>query len=280
MGLVTPDQAAGWRNVFPPLTLGPPHGACVLCHSVCVYVCHSLFELWWLSGDRLPVQKTQETRVHSLGQEEPLVERMAARSRILAWEMPWSEGVWQTTVHRVAESDTAEDARIFELLFTYASIHLYVHYFIQPRIIECIHLEALFYMVVLYLTLESSVKLEDVVCGGGKTQILGQNMNVGPTEGESGGLPSQLCPLGSARWRVMRCFRVLWVQRRDGVHLGGLSWVLCEVQVTNERRISFSKPLLCLVLRPVSSVFKLGSGNDHLSDSNNDNRESKDGRFL
>lgn len=62
--------------------------------------------------------------------------------------------------------------------------------------------------------------------------------------------------------------------------LGGLSWVLCEVQVTNERRISFSKPLLCLDLRPGSSVFKLGSGNDHLSDSDNDNRESKDGRFL
>ena len=66
----------------------------------------------------------------------------------------------------------------------------------------CIHLEALFYMVVLYLTLESSVKLEDVVCGSGKTQILGQNMNVGPTEGESGGtslsaLSSWVCTLAS-----------------------------------------------------------------------------------
>ena len=190
--------------MFPLLTLGPPHRACVLCHSVCVCVCicHTLFDLWWLSGDRLPMQKTQETRVCSLGQEEPLVERMAARSRILAWEMPWTERAWQTIVHRVAESDTAEDARTFELLLKYASIHLYVHYFIQPQITECIYREALFYMVVLYLSLESSVKLEDVFCGGGKTQILGQNTNVGPTEGESGGtslsnLSSWVCMLAS-----------------------------------------------------------------------------------
>ena len=152
--------------MFPLLTLGPPHGACVLCHSVCVCVCvcvcHTLFELWWLSGDRLPMQKTQETRVCSLGQEEPLVEIMAARSCILAWEMPWTERAWQTIVHRVAESDTAEDARTFELLLKCASIHLYVHYFIRPKITECIYREALFYMVVLYLSLESSVKLEDV----------------------------------------------------------------------------------------------------------------------
>ena len=55
--------------------------------------------------------------------------------------------------------------------------------------------------------------------------------------------------------------------------LGGLSSVLREVQVMNERRISFSEPFLCLVLRPVSSVFKLGSGNDHLRESNSNTRE-------
>ena len=54
-----------------------------------------------------------------------------------------------------------------------------------------------------------------------------------------------------------------------------LIWVLREVQVMNERRILFSKPFLCLFLRPVSFVFEL-SVNDHFSDSNSDNRESKD----
>ena len=111
-------------------------------------------------------------------------------------------GVWQTTVRRVAESDTAEDAHTFELLLKYASVHLYAHNFIQPKIIECMYIEAVFSMVVLYLSLESSVKLEDVFCGGGKTPILGQNTNVGPAEGESGGtslsaLSSWVCMLES-----------------------------------------------------------------------------------
>ena len=34
----------------------------------------------------------QETRVWSLGQEDPLVNRMATHSSILAWRIPWTEG--------------------------------------------------------------------------------------------------------------------------------------------------------------------------------------------
>ena len=33
----------------------------------------------------------QETRVHSLGWEDPLEEEMATHSIILAWEIPWTE---------------------------------------------------------------------------------------------------------------------------------------------------------------------------------------------
>ena len=33
----------------------------------------------------------QETRVPSLGREDPLEEEMATRSSILAWEIPWTE---------------------------------------------------------------------------------------------------------------------------------------------------------------------------------------------
>ena len=33
----------------------------------------------------------QETRVRSLGQEEPLEEDTATHSSILAWEIPWTE---------------------------------------------------------------------------------------------------------------------------------------------------------------------------------------------
>ena len=33
----------------------------------------------------------QETRVSSLGREDPLEEEMATHSGILAWEIPWTE---------------------------------------------------------------------------------------------------------------------------------------------------------------------------------------------
>ena len=33
----------------------------------------------------------QETRVRSLGWEDPLEKEMATRSSVLAWEIPWTE---------------------------------------------------------------------------------------------------------------------------------------------------------------------------------------------
>ena len=33
----------------------------------------------------------QDTRVQSLGQEDPLKKEMATHSSILAWEIPWTE---------------------------------------------------------------------------------------------------------------------------------------------------------------------------------------------
>ena len=38
-----------------------------------------------------PIQETEETRVWSLGWENPLEEDMATHSSILAWEIPWTE---------------------------------------------------------------------------------------------------------------------------------------------------------------------------------------------
>ena len=40
-------------------------------------------------GKNLPAM--QETRVRSLGQEDPLEEAMATHSSILAWRIPWTE---------------------------------------------------------------------------------------------------------------------------------------------------------------------------------------------
>ena len=47
-----------------------------------------------------------ETWVQSLGQENPLEKGMATHSSILAWRIPWTEGAWQATVHRVTQSWT------------------------------------------------------------------------------------------------------------------------------------------------------------------------------
>ena len=37
------------------------------------------------------IQETQEMWVQSLGQEDPLEEKMATHSNILAWRIPWTE---------------------------------------------------------------------------------------------------------------------------------------------------------------------------------------------
>ena len=39
----------------------------------------------------LPMLETQELLVQPLGLEDPLEEEMATHSRILAWEIPWTE---------------------------------------------------------------------------------------------------------------------------------------------------------------------------------------------
>ena len=37
------------------------------------------------------IQETQETRIWSLGQEDPLEKEMAPHSSTLAWKIPWPE---------------------------------------------------------------------------------------------------------------------------------------------------------------------------------------------
>ena len=51
------------------------------------------------------MQQTQETRVRSLGQEDPLEKEMATQPSILAWKIPWTEDPdGQTTVCGVVKS--------------------------------------------------------------------------------------------------------------------------------------------------------------------------------
>ena len=47
-------------------------------------------------------------RVWSLGQEDPLEEKTATHSSILAWKNPMDRGTWQATVHVVTKSQTQQ----------------------------------------------------------------------------------------------------------------------------------------------------------------------------
>ena len=56
----------------------------------------------------LAIQEPQETRVPSLGWEDPLEEGVATHSSILAWRIPIDRGAWHATVPGVAELDATE----------------------------------------------------------------------------------------------------------------------------------------------------------------------------
>ena len=61
-----------------------------------------------LVADDLPANTgdMSETRVPSLGQEEPLEEGMATHSSILAWRILMDRGAWRAAVHGVTKSHT------------------------------------------------------------------------------------------------------------------------------------------------------------------------------
>ena len=74
-----------WKSMLYEISLNPEAGLLALEYSSSRLISwHS----WWYC---LSVQETQETRVRSLGQEDPLEEEMAMHSSILAWKIPWTE---------------------------------------------------------------------------------------------------------------------------------------------------------------------------------------------
>ena len=51
------------------------------------------------------MQETQESPVRFLGQEDVREEEMATHSRILVWEIPWTEEPGRVTFHGVANTE-------------------------------------------------------------------------------------------------------------------------------------------------------------------------------
>ena len=54
--------------------------------------------------------------VRSLGWEDPLEEKMATHSSILAWKIPWIENLVSYSPQSCKESDTTEHTEASELL--------------------------------------------------------------------------------------------------------------------------------------------------------------------
>ena len=71
----------------------------------------------------------QETRVQSLGQEDPLEEEMATHSSILAWEIPWTEkpgGVQTVGLQRVQHDLAIKQTTTKEMLQNLGNSYYYV----------------------------------------------------------------------------------------------------------------------------------------------------------
>ena len=77
------------------------------------------------------MQEMQETRVRSLGQEDPLEEGMATHSSILAWRIPWTEepgGLQSTGSQRVRRNlrDWVWASYIIKLAFVQGALHGFI----------------------------------------------------------------------------------------------------------------------------------------------------------
>ena len=65
-----------------------------------------------------------ETRVQSLGWEDPLEKEIATHPSILAWENPMDGGAWWATAHGVAKSWT----RLSDFIFIQYVMKIYYRY--------------------------------------------------------------------------------------------------------------------------------------------------------
>ena len=67
----------------------------------------------------------QETRVRSLGGEDPLEKEMATHSSTLAWKMPWTEKPRRLQSVGSQESDTTERLHFTSLCLHTSSLEVF-----------------------------------------------------------------------------------------------------------------------------------------------------------
>ena len=82
-------QFTSASNTFPPVSLNLQGGQALCLELVQKYSCTQWASLVAQTVKNLPA--TQETRVQSLGWEDPLEKEMATHSSIPAWRILWTE---------------------------------------------------------------------------------------------------------------------------------------------------------------------------------------------
>ena len=116
---------------------------------------HTHTHVWLPSGTVLKNLPTrQETQVWSLGREDPLEKEMATCSRILAWEIPWTEqpgglqplGFWRL---RPDWANTHTHTHIHSLSI-YLSIYIYTHCNPYVCVCVCVYTHIHIYIYILF----------------------------------------------------------------------------------------------------------------------------------
>ena len=85
----------------------------------------------------------QEMWVHSLGQENPLEKGMATHSKILAWEIPWTEEPGGLHIPR-----DGKDLNTTKRLSTHTHHHLQEAFFLPPSCSFSLQISTIHYVLV------------------------------------------------------------------------------------------------------------------------------------
>ena len=92
------------------------------------------------------MQETQDTRVQSLGREDPLEKEMTTHSSVLAWRIPWTEeagGLQSMGLQRVRDDLTQQEQQIKTLGERLTSLLLHFFFFNSKQVIKPFYIQGL-----------------------------------------------------------------------------------------------------------------------------------------
>ena len=90
-------------------------------------MCISIYIWASLMAQRLKhLPGMRETRVQSLGREDPMEKEMATHSNTFAWKIPWTEGPCRLQSMGSQELDTTEQLHFHAFFHGFSSSHVWM----------------------------------------------------------------------------------------------------------------------------------------------------------